>query len=586
MDGNPEGTPNPLNPVVGTANPVDEPSSSTDMATGTGTLGYIETEIDSPNEAVETTEVVETIKEEPETNTVDQYAAARPASFAQTNQSFSQRPMHTNYSTVDPMMRPVSKPNPTEMGTIVSTTTAPTTPAVPVSPAAPVSPATPTSPSPTIPSRAESNFDTFAMKDTPNMGQSADSMAEQNNLVAKDSIVESKGGKKKRGLIIGAIVFIMIAIICGAAAVAIIMLNNNDDRITKAIDKLLSGQMPSIVEAKGTINSTYKYAPSNKETIAAEPAKIASSVVDFDGTFDTKSSMSRVDATLTVNYDDESDIEADISELSTKEGDVYFKVAGLTDLFSASMASADNTFDKNCTSGNTNGDVDTADNCISIDTTATVAPFGGLFEAADDEWILVSGDFTDTMESLTIFDNTSTCLINSLGTLSEYASDIASKYKANPFITYSTDNLKITKRKNNLYRLGIDSVKLGAFANSLSNNGFVNELNACVNNTATNSETNSTLFDGIFANFPTVYAEVDENNNFTRLYFDITMASDNGDSTSTTADLNLIYPSEFKITEPTDYIEMSSLLSSTMSELFTNNTSETIETSEAIDISE
>ena len=112
---------------------------------------------------------------------------------------------------------------------------------------------------------------------------------------------------------------------------------------------------------------------------------------------------------------------------------------------------------------------------------------------------------------------------------------------------------------------------MSAFVNSLGNNGFINELNACAGDSATNTAITSGTIKGIFENFPTMYVEVDENYNFTRVYFE---AKNDTETISSTvkADINLSYPSELKVTEPTEYLNMSTLLSSVMTNFYNSNT--------------
>ena len=603
MDGNPEGTPNPLNPVQSVANPATGPEPSTDAATGTGTLDYIETEVASPTETVETTEVVENVNGEQTAMTADSFATVRPASFAQTaqeiqkaqdsqvaqpepepaqpapttqlNQPTPQKPVHTNYSMADPMMRPVSKATPAAMGTITPTSA-------------------PAASTPVTPTRSESNFNTFAMKEASDsqVNQNINQITEQNNLVAKDSIVEpaGKGKNKKHWLVIGAITLVIIAIICGATAIAIAVLTNNEDRVTKAVDKLLTGQAPSIIGVNGKITGATKM---NDGVETLLPVSNPSVEIKFDGTFDLKSSMNKVEAEAKVSYSDDKDnqISIKVNELTNKDGNTFFKISGVSDLFnrltSASYTDTSSTDDDDddMYSGDYATDCSSSDetDCITSTNTSTniLGAYGsGLFDAVEDEWILISGDFAEAMSEATVFDNTSTCLINAFGTLPEYAKDIANKYKANPFITYSTDNLKISKRKNNLYKLGFDSAKLSAFVNSLSNNGFINELNACTGSMATNTDTDSTSLDQTFSEFPDVYVEIDENYNFTRVYFDATANVNGVSSTTTNADINIIYPTELKITDPTDYVDMSTLLYGAMTNVLLNSSTLDLDVSE------
>ena len=393
------------------------------------------------------------------------------------------------------------------------------------------------------------------------------------NLVAKDSIVEPAGGKKskKKAFTIGAIVFILIALICGVAAVVVIMLGNNGDRLSKAIEKALNGEMPTIISAQGKIESSTEVADSYVQTDAVSTGNLT---IDFNGTFDTTSNMNKVSADIMMDYGSGQTIPLTIEEMRNKTGDTYFKFSGLNNLINM-FGSTALTTDASTTSDVAVNCADSAGcsgtdctNCVSTSTTTSslVSTFGGLLEAANNNWILISDEFGEEMKGLDLFDNTSTCLINAFSTLPNYSNDIIAKYKANPFITSSTENLGIAKKANTLYRLTFDSNKLSAFSNSLGNNGFVNELNACTSSTASNSGTSATMIEQIFDNFPAMYVEIDDNNNFTRVYFQLNTTS-GATSNATTADISLTYPKEFKISEPTDYITMSQLLSNVMSNL-------------------
>lgn len=505
MDGSDHGTPNPLNPIFG-----DIP----------------ETPMVQPDQLEQPAQPDQV--EQPE-------QPARPASAMPVMKEARPAPRPANHGVIDPMMRSVPRQNNV-------------------------------APKPTV--TAEETFDSLVTDNdslemltqdiTATSGPSKAEVLQTEiidtnlndlgtpDLVAKDSIVESADGKgkKKKGLIIFLIIFFILAIICGAGAVAAIMLNNNqDDKVTKAIEKVLNGEMPAIIAAQGTIESS---ASVSDDSGAVTPTT-SNLVLDFDGTFDTTSGENKVSADIAMNYGDNTDVSVSVEEMRTDAGDSYFKFSGLSSIL--------NTFTENTTMS------------------ALASSFSGLFEAADDNWILISDEFGDSMENLELFDNSSTCLINAFSTLPNYSSDIITKYKANPFITSSTENLGITKKANALYRLTFDSDKLSAFSNSLGNNGFINELNACAGTTASNSGTTSTSIEAIFSNFPVMYVEIDNDNNFTRFYFQINVDSGNA-SSAVVADVSLSYPKDFKISEPADYITMSQLLNDVMTKMLTTDTTE------------
>ena len=479
MDGSDSGTPNPLNPMSGNDQTPDNSPMSDNMPE---------------------------IPESRPVSTMPEMKEARPMRPV---------PRPVNHDIVDPMMRSAPRHTTPEPNTVV-----------------------------------EESFDSLSMDDGDSLETLAQDVIATNaqpitravrpsnepDLVAKDSIVEPAGKKsgKKKPLIIGAIILLIVALACAGTAIAMMMLGNKGDQISSAIEKLMSGEMPTIITVQGEIETT---AQTDDGTSAGK------SVIDFNGTFDTTSSMNTVSADISMDFGSGTNIPISIEEMQNKTGSTYVKISGLNNL-------------------------------VSNPNIPLATEFGGLLQAADSNWILVSDDFNDSMEDLDIFDNSSACLVNAFSTLPQYSKDIISKYKANPFIESSTNNLDITTKSGTLYRLTFNSNKLSAFANSLGNNGFVNELNACNGNAASDEGTSSTMIEDIFSSFPILYAEVDNNNNFVRFYLKTTSEND-GVGSTTVADIELTYPKEFKITEPADYIMMSDLLNNVMATLLNNTNTDT-----------
>ena len=180
------------------------------------------------------------------------------------------------------------------------------------------------------------------------------------------------------------------------------------------------------------------------------------------------------------------------------------------------------------------------------------------------------------MKNLGFFDDSSTCLTSALGALPRYSRDIAQAYAANKFITYSTDDLEISKKKDTLYKLGIDDEKLADFIDSISGIGFANELNACAGDMSDSDDLTSDVLTEFFDNFPTVYVEIDDEYNFTRVFFkgetEGTTTGDcqcvkapcdcdsNESSMSIRADFNLSYPNKLEIRDPENYMDVSEVI--------------------------
>lgn len=518
MNDNPEGTPNPLNSAPGAVSPA---SFAEPAATGP-----------APISETKPTQITIT---EPE-------PAAEPAPTAEPEMA-------------NPV--PVTKPIATR-------------------------PATATGPDPMMRPRGNNNFGASGVKEDPDGKIPFDEITEEivassvitpapDNFVVKDSVVGSKGSKKKP-LIIGAIALIMIAIICAAAAIAILVVNNTGtgDRVTKAIEKLINGETPNIINAKGTISSI----PSADFGTAYS--------IDLDGTFNLATSESEVSAEVSAAIGDDIHAVITVDEIRDEEGDTFFKIAGLNSLVTPTLKTNDCIGGEEGTDGCAPVTLETENvtncigggtetNCITdveeISTSTTTGLFslyGKLFDTINDQWILVSGDLQESLEGLNIFNNSSACLLNATKTLPEYSKNIASSYKNNQFITYSTNNLEISKKKDTLYRLGYDADKLASFINSLSNSGFMNELNACMGNSATNINVSADAIKEIFANFPAVYVEIDDNDNFTRVYFESDMTIMDGNVADVTADFSISYPGKLQIETPDSYIGISTIMNNAL----------------------
>lgn len=585
MNENPEGTPNPLNPA---------PSTGEELAAGTGPLDFVETanvseEVEEPKMAdtpeadtPEISEVEETAEVTEVSEPVSNSEPIKPASFTEAAGSIEAEEINP-VETIE-SIEPIEPTEPTELDE----------PAEPLRANNDVA-------DPMMRPVSHNNFDTLGMNNTSSEEEPVDDLLVEETiiaetpsplttapindapeLVAKDSIVEPVGGdSRKKILIVGAMILLMIAIICGVAAAAIMFVGNgNDDRVTKAIEKLLNGETSSIVAVQGNIDAV----PNTDDSTAG------SFNLDFNGTFDTKSSMNTVSAKINTEISSGNKVSISIDELENEDGDIFFKVRGLDSLLGGSTTANSESLKKCVDSTDSVKCLDTAGN---VTVTDLISVYGGLVEVINNQWILTSDSFSDTMEDLGMFDNGSACLVNALGSLPEYGKDIAKKYKANQFITYSTDKLEISKKKNALYRIGFDDQKLTAFINSLSGNEFMNELNACVGNTATNTDAAEETVSDIFDTMPTIYVEVDDNDNFTRVYFRANTnwsVYDDGSSDNcqcvmapcncsagfyetpmaVTADLNLTYPNKLEINEPDDYIDMSDLVNKLMGNIFSD----------------
>ena len=387
------------------------------------------------------------------------------------------------------------------------------------------------------------------------------SAAEPSNTPAEAvpvaEVAPSEKPKKKTGLIVA--ICALVALVCAGVAVALLYPfgGNQEDRVPKALATLFSEGAPTNVEAKGTV-TMYQNGD-------ASALPITSIAVDFDTKVNATELVNTADAKVTVTFTDETEFSFKAHEIHTKDGDLYLKLSELAD-------GIDEYIEKNISKDIVDCDIDDIDayiDCMSemeggdesISFYFTMLDELGVIDVIDDEWILIAASEYSTIEDLTSVNAPTQCLIDALGTVSEYSDDLTKDYNNNPFITYSTENLSVAKKKNALYKLSVDADKLAGFMNSLGNYGFVNEVNACMGETAINTDVEASDLTKVVSALPTTYVEIDNNNMFTRVY----LKAESSDGTSSaTADIDLSYPTSISIEEPSDYIELSDLLSKVM----------------------
>ena len=576
MNENPEGTPNPLNPAPEASTPQFEEVGMTEFAEAGDAGAPVDPMVESL--AGPAGDFIETPAPEMKAEAVEQAVptgAAMPPMRPAPNRM---RRMQSR-AVVDPMMRPRGRAGAMhEPGAVTGSEVAQRPMMTREPEMMRESEMDPVQES-RILSMVEEEPDDAPMRETIVEQETVARSVPMDDWETKNSIVEPKTGKKsKKGLVVGAVILLLVALVCGVAAAVMLLMPKGNDRVTAAINKALENGLPSIVRVNGDI------------TVTPTEGEISKISVGLDGTFDLKTKMSKANAEVTANLNGGDSVNFEFDELQDKDGDTFIKLSGVTGLpdslnMTTNKLEASVETTTNCTNGT---------NCASTGVAVSLGMLGQVLQTIDGQWIMIpnttSGtDFTKQLDTLGLQNNPSACISGVMASLSEYGKDIAQEYRKNPFITYSTDSLKIAKKKNALYRIDFDKDKMAAFINGMSNSGFLNALNACTNQVATNGKTSASELKEIFADYPTVYVEIDDNNNFTRVYFAAEMA---GDGSNVTADLALSYPAKIEVTGPEEYLDLSTLISNAMVEFMngqannTDNTSGTSNTSNTTEVIE
>ena len=448
----------------------------------------------------------------------------------------------------------------------------------------------------------------------------------------KDSVVEPAKKKSNRApLIIIAVLLLLVALGCGIAALVIFKPFASNDAVPSAIAKLMNGA-PEHVTANGTIMAV----PDGEASIANTGLSIK-----FSAGFDSKTIENYIDAGLTANLGLSDDFNFTVNEVHTNDGNLYLKLSGVAaamEQLQSAMPEVQPGGGSLCTTDETTGelicetvenmdgetivgpltsqpseapensenqmvvggtdqltncveDASGVTNCVVIDCqdgsencsmignpTFPVLDSLGILTVIDDEWIRIPDSTFSSISDLGILNSTAQCLIGAAGQLGEYGDDFSKLYEQYPFLTYSTENLKIAKRRDALYKLGFDLKNLTGFINGIGNSGFTNELYACMNVPATNTGITEDDLGPIVAQVPEIYVEINNDNNFTRVYLETTVSQNTCDElpesaettdacdaktpgTKLTADISFEYPNSITIKVPNEYIELSTVLS-------------------------
>ncbi len=324
---------------------------------------------------------------------------------------------------------------------------------------------------------------------------------------------------KKKSLFIGGIVAIVMALGCGVVA-TLLLLNHHEDPVSMAVQKLMEGGYSSNVAIDGTIELDIKDKNSD----------FTSMRIELDSTIAGGSVVNSTSAKIIANVKDSlKPVKFSIDEVYSNAGDLYFKI---DDLREATVV-----------------DCQGKKECGTNESSSVLEAIDGMFETIGGEWIRISGN--DAGELLDDMDGGD--ILNCATTLSDEISgninSLAKAYKNNPFAFSSKEEIPIARKDSQVYRVMVDSERFMRFADSVQDLGVVDNLTSC-----TGYDGEALDIDSL-RNFPPLYVEVNDQYQFTRLYFEY-----DDENVALTVDLGLDYPDRPVITEPVEYQDFDILM--------------------------
>ena len=320
---------------------------------------------------------------------------------------------------------------------------------------------------------------------------------------ATKSVTQIKPKKGKLGLVLGLTAGFLALAGVTVALLFVFVFNKGGDPMTNAISKLLNGENRNIAVA-GDFNYDLMGISLN---------------VGFDAQFDSTAKVGVATADLTGDFGGMS-INANVEARMTGDDNAYLKISGLRDTFSNIISQSG----IECSGDECDQYLDSIVSGIS-----SSDPTGGMLGALlelDGEWV--------KLDNVNLTSNITLPAGLSFDSINGHKSEIVEAYKKNPFIKTSTEDLKITKKANTLYKISFDYEKMANFSNEVA------KILGSNSTSVTAAQLESTYKDA-----GTAYVEIDGNNNITRLYFEA--------SGMAAQDFTLSYPANVNVAVPESY---------------------------------
>lgn len=422
----------------------------------------------------------------------------------------------------------------------------------------------------------------------PASSQTADLEPLAANMVEESVLVESldpegrpmekalettpKPKKKKTGLVVGLVLSLFVAVGCGVAAV-LLLLNSPKDPVVEAMKKIMSGEAPSNVIIDGDI----KFAVN-------DPNSIISNVnISLDAKAKTSSMINTSSAEVELVFSDNDKLTFQFDEVYAANGDLYFKIDGVSDLTEKMVLLQTQSRQTNCISdesGETNcvkePDCDCPEGgvCDCLAPIEIIAEEGGLDEMTtmltgvvsviEGEWLKVSIDELTSMSGEAQLGSDTSCIISLIDSINTNSNSAAELYNKNPFISSTTENITVMNKFNQVRQITIDDKAFANFVNSIQNAKITEKLYSCLgwdDNVAITEEDVAE----VVRKLPAVYVEIDQDNNFSRFY----MVTQTEDGTGTiTIDLSFSYPANINVPEPVKYMTFEDAIQEIMMSIY------------------
>ena len=359
--------------------------------------------------------------------------------------------------------------------------------------------------------------------------------------------------KKKTGLFIGLMIGILALVGGGIAAAILLLGGNKGGTIDGAMEKLASNNAYENINATGIVNVEFL-----DKAIPLKDAKLSINTTISPKTLTNKSVID-----LTVDITDDASASIKLEDIVTPEHDIYIKVDGLSKLLE------NDDFLKiflPATVIDCLEDTDASAACsyYGIDEDSTASDFfedselAGVAELIDNEWLLFSHEKIEEALGQVTNDNNKECVSK----IEDYFNNgkIIDYYKNNAFVTATTEGVTKPSKSYPVQKLNLDATLFASFFKAVMNSAEVKDLFGCFNATNYNTSVDEDKVKEMFEMIPTLYVEIDNDNNITRFL------TDKVDTSVFTADADFVfsYPKNFTIEEPSEYKDAFKIIESAL----------------------
>lgn len=449
--------------------------------------------------------------------------------------------------------------------------------------------------------------------------RTVDSLASAERPMQQAVQTPNRPKKHKKGLIV-AIIICLLVIIGGSVLLAVALQSlNKKDPVIAAMTKIMNGDTPDNVAIDGDISISS----------SAQDAIISNIKISLESGLKIKSLTNSSKADVTATIRGVGDFTVQVDEVYATGDDLFFKIDGATNaieesgiLYLLNLANKlpkviDCGEDEHCQSEElTEMQCIDGEECETTNTDALkeqILPDGGqvvldedtisffasmidAIELIDGEWLRISLDDIGSLTSNIPQQSNASCIVNLISNLNTNSNSTAELYNKYPFILSTDKDIPIESKQYPVREIVIDAENFANFVNSIRSTSLSSQIYSCLN-MENNVQISEQDAEEIIEDLPTVYVEVDDDNNFARLYVKSVIQDtydcdcSNGApcdcislaNSDVVIDLGLTYPLSINVPEPLEYQDFSDVIQDISASIYNVGTEEDASDSDTTD---